>query len=87
MCLHLLMYFKGYWLNLKQILVFFPDKPRIDIGAVKDIVVKAGEEFSITIPFTGFPKPEATWTKNDKDIDDKDARIFMKVITAVNILH
>lgn len=61
------------------ILHCFLDKPRIDVGAVKDIVVKAGEEFSITVPFTGFPKPEATWTKNDKDIDEKDTRIFVKV--------
>lgn len=58
----------------------FIDKPRIDVGAVKDITVKAGEEFSITVPFTGFPKPDATWTKNDKDIDSKDTRLFLKVI-------
>ncbi|GIY64293.1 twitchin [Caerostris darwini] len=63
-----------------------PDKPRIDVGAVKDIVVKAGEEFSITVPFTGFPKPVATWTKNDKDVDETDARIFMKVSDTAAVL-
>src|SRR5207245_323838 len=28
-----------------------PDKPKIDVGAVKDITVKAGQEFSINVPF------------------------------------
>ncbi|RWS15514.1 twitchin-like protein, partial [Dinothrombium tinctorium] len=56
-----------------------PDKPRIDAGAVKDIVVRAGQEFSINVPFTGFPKPTATWSINDKDIDEGNKRFFNKV--------
>ncbi|GBN20312.1 Twitchin, partial [Araneus ventricosus] len=56
-----------------------PDKPRIDAGALKDITVKAGEEFSLTASFTGFPKPNAIWSRNEVDLDDKDPRCFFKV--------
>ncbi|RWS00286.1 twitchin-like protein, partial [Dinothrombium tinctorium] len=56
-----------------------PDKPRIDANAVKDITVKAGEEFQIVVPFTGFPKPEATWTLNDKPISPNDKHFASKV--------
>ncbi|KAG1672466.1 Twitchin [Nymphon striatum] len=56
-----------------------PDKPRIDASGLKDIVVKAGEQFKICVPFTGFPKPEAIWAVGEKDIDDKDPRIYQKV--------
>lgn len=63
------------------IFYFLSDKPRIDASALKDIVVKAGEQFKITVPFTGFPKPEAIWSVGEKDIDDKDPRIYQKVDT------
>ncbi|GIY50159.1 twitchin [Caerostris extrusa] len=56
-----------------------PDKPRINAGALKDITVKAGQEFSLTAPFTGFPKPNAIWSRNEVDLDDKDPRCFFKV--------
>ncbi|XP_013785867.1 twitchin-like, partial [Limulus polyphemus] len=56
-----------------------PDKPRIDAGNVRDIVIKAGQEFNINVPFSGFPKPTATWSKNDFEVNEKDPRIFNKV--------
>ena len=51
-----------------------PNKPCIDVGSVKDITVKAGQDFCIDIPFTGFPRPSATWSLNDMEILDTDAR-------------
>ena len=51
-----------------------PNKPCIDVGAVKDITVKAGQDFTIDVPFTGFPRPTATWSSNDIEILDTDSR-------------
>lgn len=37
--------------------------PKIDSGfAMRDIVVLAGEEFTIRVPYSGSPAPEASWT-------------------------
>lgn len=48
----------------------------MDLGGVRDITVRAGEDFSIHVPYTGFPKPTASWFANDKLLDDSDSRIF-----------
>lgn len=55
------------------------DKPRIDVGAVRDITVKAGQEFKINVPFTAFPKPTALWSRGDYDLDQNEPRTFQKV--------
>lgn len=40
-----------------------PAAPKIDSGfAMRDIVVLAGEEFTIRVPYSGNPTPEASWT-------------------------
>lgn len=52
-----------------------PNKPCMDLGGVRDITVRAGEDFSIHVPYVGFPKPTASWFANDKLLDD-DGRIF-----------
>lgn len=64
---------------VSKICMYHIDKPRIDAGALKDITVKAGQEFSLTAPFSGFPKPNAIWSKNEIDLDEKDPRYFLKV--------
>ncbi|KAJ8977333.1 hypothetical protein NQ317_018615 [Molorchus minor] len=53
-----------------------PNKPCMDLGGVRDITVRAGEDFSIHVPYVGFPKPTASWFANDKLLDDSDSRIF-----------
>ena len=55
-----------------------PNKPKLDLGAVRDVTVRAGEDFSISIPFVAFPKPTATWYANDLILDDSDARVFQQ---------
>lgn len=45
---------------------------------VKDINVKAGQNFQIQVPFSGFPKPTAVWMNGIKEIED-DTRINLKV--------
>lgn len=55
------------------------NKPRIDLGGVRDITVKAGEDFSIHVPYVGFPKPVASWFANDKLLDESDSRVFPKL--------
>ena len=40
-----------------------PEKPRIDMGKIKDITVKAGQPFDIRVPYHGYPQPTAEWVK------------------------
>ncbi|XP_041366543.1 twitchin-like isoform X3 [Gigantopelta aegis] len=47
-----------------------PEKPKLDMSRVKDITVKAGQEFQIVVPFTATPKPKATWNLGDNTVDD-----------------
>lgn len=56
-----------------------PNKPCLDLSGVRDITVKAGEDFSIHIPYVGFPIPTATWFNNDQIINDTDSRVHIQV--------
>ncbi|XP_064634017.1 twitchin-like isoform X9 [Lineus longissimus] len=56
-----------------------PEKPKINTKDVpREIVVKAGENFDIKIPFDGWPIPTATWELNDKDLEET-SRHYAKV--------
>ncbi|KAL8565325.1 hypothetical protein ACOMHN_029021 [Nucella lapillus] len=46
-----------------------PEMPKLDLSRVKDITVKAGQDFRVAIPFSGTPKPTAKWELNDKDVE------------------
>ena len=56
-----------------------PNKPVMDLGGVRDITVRAGEDFSIHVPYIGFPRPTATWLANDVVLDEKDKRIHLQL--------
>ncbi|XP_023931299.1 twitchin isoform X3 [Lingula anatina] len=56
-----------------------PEKPTIDMSGIKDVTVKAGQPFKLDFPFTGFPKPVATWVHNDQEVDQDDSRVYAKV--------
>lgn len=56
-----------------------PNKPKMDLGAVRDITVRAGEDFSIHVPYVGFPKPTATWFAKDNILDDTDSRVHQQL--------
>lgn len=56
-----------------------PNKPCMDLGGVRDITVRAGEDFSIHVPYIGFPKPTASWLFNDNNVNEKDDRIHQQV--------
>ncbi len=57
-----------------------PSAPRIDPSfRLKDIVVMAGEKFSLRVPFTGTPKPKAEWTVNGEMILPAD-----RIVSEVN---
>ncbi|KAH8269759.1 hypothetical protein KR018_000421 [Drosophila ironensis] len=47
-----------------------PNKPCMDLGGVRDIVCRAGDDFSIHVPYIAFPKPNAFWYSNDSVLDD-----------------
>jgi len=55
------------------------NKPCMDLGSVRDITIRAGEDFSIHVPYVAFPKPSATWLFNDVNVGDKDSRIHQQV--------
>ena len=50
----------------------------MNLSNVKDINVKAGQNFQIQVPYTGFPKPTAVWMNGTKEIED-DLRVHLKV--------
>lgn len=56
-----------------------PNKPVMDLGGVRDITVRAGEDFSIHVPYIGFPKPTATWYANDVIKDETDPRVHQQL--------
>ena len=57
-----------------------PNKPVMDLGGVRDITVRAGEDFSIHVPYIGFPTPFATWYVNDVVIDEgADKRMHLQL--------
>lgn len=50
-----------------------PNKPCMDLGGIRDITCRAGEDFSIHVPYIGFPKPTAAWFRNDLLLDDTNS--------------
>ncbi|XP_015183294.1 PREDICTED: twitchin isoform X5 [Polistes dominula] len=56
-----------------------PNKPVMDLGGVRDITVRAGEDFCIHVPYIGFPKPTATWFANDVVKDETDSRVHQQL--------
>lgn len=56
------------------------NKPRIDLSGIRDITVRAGEDFSIHVPYTGFPKPTSIWYHDDEEMSiEGDTRIHEKL--------
>ncbi|CDW52538.1 protein unc g; protein unc f; protein unc d; prot ein unc b; protein unc a [Trichuris trichiura] len=63
------------------------EKPYIDVGAVKDITVRAGEKFSIRVPYTGGnPKPTASFVNGEQEIFPEESRIQIEVTDDCAIL-
>ncbi|KAK6110371.1 Fibronectin type III domain family protein [Brugia pahangi] len=57
-----------------------PGRPCLDLSDIKDITVKAGDNFEIKIPFTGGnPKPMATIFNGVKEIFGEDDHINIEV--------
>ncbi|KRY50894.1 Twitchin [Trichinella britovi] len=63
-------------------------KPYIDIGSVKDVTVRAGEPYTIQIPYTGGnPKPTVSFLNNDNEIFDEENRVKITVTDGCAILE
>ncbi|XP_070535071.1 twitchin-like [Ptychodera flava] len=56
---------------IKTVIEDKPEKPKLDIGDLKNIKIKAGESFELKLPFTGVPKPTVTWTLREKELVEK----------------
>ena len=56
-----------------------PVKPSFDLSGVKDITVKAGQNFEIHIPYKATPRPTVEWINNEKEILT-DSRVETKLL-------
>ena len=57
-----------------------PGRPVIDMSKVKDITVKAGEDFTIKIPYSGGqPKPIADFFNDGREVFPDGERITVEV--------
>lgn len=54
------------------------NRPKIDLSCVKDIRVRAGDDFSVNINYVGFPKPTAEFKKDDILLSN-DSRVHIQV--------
>ena len=55
-----------------------PNQPKIDLSCVRDIRVPAGEDFSVNINYTAFPKPTAQFWNEDVELGS-DSRVHIQV--------
>ena len=55
-----------------------PNQPKIDLSGIRDIKVRADEDFSANINYTGFPKPTATFWHEEVEIS-VSSRIHIQV--------
>ena len=62
------------------------NRPHIDLGSVQDITVRAGEDFSIVVPYKAFPKPTAAWFANDVVLDETDRHARTKMDECATIV-
>ena len=53
-------------------------QPKIDLSCVRDIRVPAGEDFSVNINYTAFPKPTAQFWNEDVELGS-DSRVHIQV--------
>jgi hypothetical protein len=60
-----------------------PGRPCIDLSGVKDITVRAGEPYTIKIPYTGGnPKPSADFVNGSSNIfEDDRIKIEVRLVT------
>jgi hypothetical protein len=56
-----------------------PEKPSFEINHIKDIVVKAGQNYDVHVPYKAHPLPTAQWSINDKDVQSETGRIELIV--------
>ena len=61
------------------------EKPKMNLGKVKDIAVMVGQEIHLVVPFSASPKPTAVWGVNGADLD-LSPRVSQKVISNVLIV-
>jgi hypothetical protein len=54
------------------------NQPKIDLSCVKDIRVRAGDDFSVNINYAGFPKPTAQFWKDELQVHT-DSRVHIQV--------
>ena len=55
-----------------------PNQPKIDLSGIRDIKVRAGEDFSVNINYTGFPKPTAQFWREETELSS-EVRIVIQV--------
>ncbi|KAK5639402.1 hypothetical protein RI129_011894 [Pyrocoelia pectoralis] len=77
----------GPWSSSSDIIVCRapPSAPKITSDlSIRDIIVVAGEEFTISVPYTATPKPTASWSVNGNEfVPDNRIKIDTNDISSV----
>ena len=62
-----------------------PEKPSIDLSAIKDITIKAGQDLKIVVPVKSHPPPTVSWEQNGSPVDKTRSRLEVSHIVNIRL--
>ena len=57
-----------------------PETPSIDLGALKDIVIKSGNDLKMNIPIKGHPPPTATFENDGVKVEGPRVHVEVRML-------
>ena len=63
-----------------------PEKPSIDLGALKDVTIKAGKDLKVAVPVKGHPPPTATFENDGVVVSGPRVKVEVKDDTAFLVI-
>ena len=64
---------------MKRFLVFVSALPKFDGNKLRNMTVRAGKPVKIDLPYSGYPAPTFTWTKNGKPLEVNQSVVLPKI--------
>ena len=55
-----------------------PEKPSIDLSAIKDITIVAGHDLKMALPISGHPPPTVSWEQDGSPVDTSRAKLDVR---------
>ena len=52
-----------------------PEKPSIDLSAIKDITIVAGHDLKMALPISGHPPPTVSWEQDGSPVDTSRTKL------------